>query len=196
MKKLILILIVAFTATIFNSCTENTPVPTEKKSQTLPLRGENAIDLAAPYYDDSLEKRLNTEMTAIEQNKAISKSKEIPVGEKNFKKLVAFIEKNGFVVPQQGVPCDYQYTFFDSHGNRHALITIKRDKDGHPSINGTVSHISIWAYYKGIKDQDHYFGYGITSEKVAPFILDLDGTWKDADAVKFGYEEFLAKVLK
>ncbi len=71
---------------------------------------------------------------------------EIPVGEKNFEKLVNFIQNKGFAVPQRGISCDYQYTFLDTDGNRHALITIKRDKDGNPSMQGVVNHISVWAY--------------------------------------------------
>ena len=194
MKKVIFILIVAFTATIFNSCTKNSETNVQRQSQK--LHGVNGVDVAAPSFTDSILYQIEEENKIIEKNKAVSKSMEISVGEEHFKKIVSFIEKNGFVVPQRGVPCDYQYTFFDSHGNRHAFITIKRDKDGNPSTKGTVDQISTWAYYNGIKDQDHYFGYGITSEKVAPFNLEINGVWKHADAVRFGYEEFLKKVLK
>ncbi len=195
MKKLIFILPIFLVAMALNSCTNNLEPNVQRQSQN--LHGANGVDIAAPEnHVDSLLREIEEEHKTIEKNLVISKSKEIPVGEKNFKKLVTFIEKNGFVVPQKGVSCDYQYTFFDSHGNRHALITIKRDKDGNPSTKGTVDQISIWAYYKGIKDQEHYFGYRITSEKVGPFHYDIDGGWTHADAVKFGYEEFLAKALK
>ena len=129
-------------------------------------------------------------------NIAISKAMEIPVGKVNFQKLVAFIEKNGFVVPQRGVPCDHRFIFIDSKGNLHALITIKRDTAGYPSLKGTVKQISIWAYEKNIQNQEHFFGYQIREDKVAPFMLQRDGTWKHADYVRIGYEELLAKVSK
>ncbi len=118
----------------------------------------------------------------------------IPVGEQNFKKLVFYIEKNGFVVPQRGVSCDYQYTFFDKDGNRHAMITIKRDKNGNPSMKGTVEQISVWMYYQGKKDQEHFLGYEITKERAFPFLIEDEYVQKHIQTVKKGYEEFLAKV--
>lgn len=120
---------------------------------------------------------------------------EIQVGEKNFRKLVNFIQSKGFVVPQRGIPCDYQYTFFDTNGNRHALITIKRDKDGNPSMQGTVDHINVWAYYNGIKDQDHFFMYDIYKEKVVT-IPTFKYKALHIQSIKKGYEDFLAFVNK
>jgi hypothetical protein len=120
----------------------------------------------------------------------------IPVGEENFAKLVTFIEKKGFSVPQAGIASDYQYTFFDKKGTRHALITIRRDKDGNPSLQGTVDQISVWAYYGGKKDLNHYFGYSITKERAFPFIVDDSNVKKHIDAVREGYGEFLALVNK
>ncbi len=121
---------------------------------------------------------------------------QIPVGEENFKKLVSYIEKNGFVVPQRGISCDYQYTFFDKNGNPHAMTTIKRDKDGNPSTKGTVDQISVWAYYEGIKDQEHFFGYSITKDRAFPFLTQDEYVEKHIEAVKKGYNDFLEKVNK
>lgn len=121
---------------------------------------------------------------------------QIPVGEKNFKKIVAYIEKNGFLVPQRGIPCDHQYTFIDKNGNRHALITTRRDKNGEPSVKGSVESIDVWAYYKGKKDLEHFFGYSISKEKVALCITDPEYIEKHIYAVKKGYEDFLAHVNK
>src|SRR3989344_4883125 len=97
----------------------------------------------------------------------------VPVGEENFNKLVAFIEKHGSVVVEKGVPCDHQYTFIDSRGNEHFMITVNEDKDGH-------------------KDGPQ-FEYLITEKSVVSTFLS-SGT--STDDVKFGYEEFLAKVSK
>jgi len=108
--------------------------------------------------------------------------------------MVDYIEKNGFVVTERGVASDHQYTFIDSNGNRHALMTIKRDADGNPSKKGKVTQISVWAYYKGIKDQDHYFGYRIGADKITPFGSNTGEKWKERSDVKFGYDEFLKKV--
>ncbi len=113
----------------------------------------------------------------------------IPVGSENFTKLVDFIEKNGFVTENKGIPSDHQYTFIDSQKNRHALITIKRDDNGQPSVNGKVKQISVWAYEKGIKSQEKFFGYGITQDSVFSF---LEGEEHFLE-IKLGYEEFTKK---
>jgi len=116
----------------------------------------------------------------------------IVVGEENFNLLVSYIEKNGFVVIDRGIPCDHQYTFYDSHGNRHALITIKRDGNGMPSMNGVVDQISVWAYEKGIRDQEHFFGYQVREDGVHNFLPELEK--KYFYDIKRGYEELLKKV--
>lgn len=130
----------------------------------------------------------------INSGNGASSNEKIFVGEENFQKLVDFIEKNGFVVPQDGVSCDYQYTFFDGNGNRHALITIRRNEDGQPSMEGLVSHISVWAYYGGVRDQGHYFGYDITKEEAFPFLRTEEYINKHIQAVKKGYNDFLTHV--
>ena len=117
----------------------------------------------------------------------------IPVGEENFQKLVSFIQTNGRIVYERGVPCDHQYTFFDEEGNRHAMITIKRDKEGHPSFNGVVNHISVWAYYKGIRDDEHFFSYEINTERAFPFITSDDYVQKHIEGVRLGYQTVLKK---
>lgn len=144
---------------------------------------------------DTFFTRLEKEEKQREENKIISKSQEIPVGRENFRKLVAFIEKNGFIEPEYGnIPCDYQYNFIDQKGNLHGFITIKRDENGKPSITGKVDQITVYGYKENIRNQEHYFGYRITEENVAPFTLDINNKWDDADNVKIGYEEFLSKV--
>ncbi len=118
----------------------------------------------------------------------------IEVGVENFEELVDYIEERGFVVSERGIPCDYQYTFFDSKGNRHAMIAIKRDASGHPSMEGIVDQISVFAYYEGVKDQEHFFGYLINKEEVKPYSYNRDGTWKEKNDVESSYYEFLEKV--
>lgn len=116
----------------------------------------------------------------------------IPVSQEDFQAMVKFIEKNGFSTGDG----DMQYTFFDSHGNRHALMTIKRDENNKPSKQGKVVQISVWSYYEGIKDQEHFFGWQITDGKVMLAVPDIDKNIPDFTYVKFGYQEFLAEVRK
>lgn len=118
---------------------------------------------------------------------------DIKVGEINFDKLCKYIEHNGFSTPQQGVKSDYQYSFRDSRGNKHAFVTIKRNGT-EPSFNGKIIQISVWGYAKGVKDQKHFFGYLINRDKILPLTRELDGTWNYYEDVKLGYDEFLAKV--
>ncbi len=189
MKRIILTLSVALVvAFIFTSCSNG-----NKNESVTSVRPDitKVVSLT-----DTASLRFQKEEEMRKENQAISKLKEIPVGEDNFSKLVTFIEKRGFVVPQGGVPSDYQFTFFDSKGNRHAMITTRRDTEGKPSTKGTVSQISVWAYKKGIKDQKHFFGYCISPNTMHPYYLELDGTWKGVDEATFGYNEFLKKVCR
>lgn len=141
---------------------------------------------------DDLLVRYRKEDSLKKVNEQISHSKEIPVGNENFNALVSFIEKRGFVITglPSNTPMGHQYTFYDSKGNRHALIA---DRYGDPHSIGTVSKIVVYGYRDGIKDQDHFFPYTITPDKVYCDMLQIDGTWPDADRVKLGYEEFLKK---
>lgn len=193
MKKVILTSVVAFMALVFTAC-HSSDVKQEEKSNVT-VDNQEAKDLIKSNIETSQQVE-NFDEQLRKANEATSKAKEIPVGQENFQKLVSFIEKRGFVVAQNDIPCDYQYTFNDSKGNRHAMMTIKRDDTGNPSMKGAVNQISVWAYYNGIRDQKHFFGYKITADKVAPFLPEIDGTWKEADDVKLGYEEFLKKVNK
>lgn len=118
------------------------------------------------------------------------------VGKDDFQKIVSYIEKNGELLTERGVKCDHQVTFFDSKGNRHAMITIKRDSAGISSTKGIVDQISVWAYKKGIKDQKHFFGYYISKEKIDLFVPDLHSNKEDSENMIFGYQEFLKKVKK
>lgn len=127
------------------------------------------------------------------RNKEVSKSQEIPVGEENFGKLADFILKNGFTIFEGTAK---QYTFFDTKGNRHAYLAMKMDTNNNPSKTGKVSYIVVYGYYKGIRDHEHFFPYQITKETVFCPSLRLDKNWRDYEAVKFGYSEFLAKASK
>ncbi len=124
------------------------------------------------------------------------KSLSVPVGEENFNKLVNFIEKNGFVVYQRGIPSDHQYTFFDKSGNRHAMIIGRRDKNFNPSLSLTdpINVINVWAHYKGIRDFKHSFCYDISKKEAHTFTSDAEYARQNMPAIKNGYEEFLAKV--
>ena len=126
------------------------------------------------------------------------KPRSIEIGEENFKKIAGYIQKHGFVVAMgpKGVLCGRQYTFFDKVGNRHAMIACKTDAGGQPSVTGTVTFISVWGYYKGIKDQDHFFVYQITKEKAYLFTSDDAYVKKHISAVEKGYNDFLAFVDK
>lgn len=72
------------------------------------------------------------------------------------------------------------------------MITIKRDENGSPSTKGKVDQVSVFGYYNGIKDSDHFFGYAITKEKVFPF--SLQDEQKYFDIISTGYQNFLEKV--
>ncbi len=131
-----------------------------------------------------------------EQNRAVSKSQEIPTGKETFDKLVDFIWKKGFTINggYERIPCGRQYTFYDSRGNRHGYLAIKTESDtGQASMTGKVYSIVTYGFYKGIRDQEHFFPYDITEKSVFCSILSLDGTWKDVEAATFGYKEFLKK---
>ncbi len=118
----------------------------------------------------------------------------ITVGEANFNQLVSYIEKNGKLLTEKGIPCDHQVTFFDSKGTRHAFVTIERDTKGNPSKNGQVNQISVWAYLEGKKDQKHSFGYRITKESCVNFIAEQHLQY--FVSMQTGYDEFLAKAKK
>lgn len=118
---------------------------------------------------------------------------DILVGEDNFEKIVNYIQLNGSVVADRGVPCNYQYTFYDSDDNPHKMIAVKRDKANKPSIKGEIRHISIWSYYDGIIDQDHAFSY-IISKKSITLNAGFAKDFSHYETVKKGYEEFLAKI--
>lgn len=175
MKKIGIVASFLLVSSCLISCSSN-PEPSDELSNSVPKSEESVL----PIKDDSM---------TIEVKKL---GPQIPVGEESFKKLVAYVEKNGFAVPQNGVLCDRQYTFIDKVGNRHALITIKRDDKGQPSMSGNVRQISVWAYYKGKKTQDNFFAWAITRERVRS-ILDKPSP-QDLEAITRGYEEFLTKV--
>lgn len=134
-----------------------------------------------------------TSLTTPEAQNDTQKFQPIEVANGDFTMLVNYIEKEGFPVREGDISCDHQITFYDKNGNRHAMMTIKRDTNNKPSIQGTVNQISVWAYHGGIKDQEHFFGYIITENEVRPV---TDEPWTERDDVNSAYNEVLKKVKK
>lgn len=150
----------------------------------------NAIDTtAASKTVSTVNKEITDRDSVRNRNLAETKQKEITVGSETFKKIVDYIWKYGFSItggPHNELP-GREYVFNDSAGNRHGLLAIKNEA-------GVVQSIFIYGFKDGIKDQAHFFPYVITPEKVYTDIPDVDGSWRDADIVKAGYEQFLKKV--
>lgn len=179
MKKIILPLFATFFALVTSSCNNN-----EKSSSG-----------AHPHFevrgaDSPTEANGNPAPGTMHTDSIIT------VGKENFDKLVAYIEKNGVVSVQKGIPCDHRYSFFTTDSVQHIAITIKRDAAGQPSIKGKVNQISVWAYEKGKGDQKHFFGYDITAERANTFINDPKYQNRYFNKMKRGYKELLVKVDK
>ena len=157
--------------------------------------------LGCQFKDDKKEiiTNLPIESTDNEFDDSITKMEALKplcsVGEENFNKLVNFIEENGDTVYDKGVPCNYQIIFCDIKGNKHAMVTLKTDKNGNPSINGSVKRIIVWSYYKGIMNRKNFFGYFITKEGVFTFIDKDQHVEKNVLIAKRGYKDFLNFVL-
>jgi len=182
MKKFLIIAAAILLAAIFVSCnSSNTKTAVATKQDSV---------YNAPY--DSNLANLQKSLPPNEGNAPIVYP-DIKVGEVNFDKLCKFIGRYGFSIPEEGAKSDFQYSFRDSRGNRHAFVIIRREGDK-PSSTGKVIQISVWAYAKGIKNQKHFFGYIITRDKISPLTRELDGNWKYYEDVVLGYNEFLAKV--
>lgn len=169
------------------SCNDSTPQEKTVTKTTTDVRPPSKFEIEMRQKDSIRAKNI-----------AETKAKEIPVGKENFEKLIAFIEKHGFTTDggRERIPCGKQYTFYDKSGYRHAFLTFKTDSAGNPSMTGTVKEVIIYGYRNGIKNQEHFFPYRINSEKVFNDIPEIDGSWPEAEIVKKGYEEFLAKVQK
>jgi hypothetical protein len=185
MKLTVLTITVAFLAVIMISCSNRTNNQTSinQKSDSV------ASDTGKVIRPDTVLTKLQMSFPKKEGNAPLAKGT-ILVGMHNFEALSNYIEKNGFVVKQNGIPSDHQVTFVDSKGDRHAFITIRRDANSKPSIKGELVQISVWAYKKGIKDQKHFFMYVITKEMI------LFTNPNAFDDILFGYKEFLAKAKK
>jgi hypothetical protein len=186
MKKVTFASLFAVLSTMFAACSGDNPT----------MLG-SAAPVATVATPDSLTSYQKEEKVR-KENVVASKAKEIPVGEETFKMIVSFIESHGFMIsggPQNiSIRSGHQYTFTDRIGNRHAFLAIRRDRAGNTSLNGTVGSIFVYSYYKGIRDQDHFFSWDIDAGTVHPYLLDYTGTWKAADDVKIAYEDFLKKV--
>lgn len=177
MKTFTLIAMLVF-ASFLTSCTQqdSTVVATSNTATKKPVQ-DNPVSKEDKEWDYKFKK----------ENKSISVSSE------DFNALVKFIETKGFPVGDG----EKQYTYFDSHKNRHAMIAIKRGDDNKPSPQGKVVQISVWAYDKGIKDQEHFFGYAISPEDGVFSLIDsAEYNDKHFSKIEFGYKEFLEKAKK
>ncbi|KKP38198.1 MAG: hypothetical protein UR28_C0020G0007 [Candidatus Peregrinibacteria bacterium GW2011_GWF2_33_10] len=162
----------------------------EKVIKYLEIENGNFYGLLIQTQQDTIDLLEQAKDGLVQENNPVNPNS-IEVKSEDFDKLVAFIEREGFLIKEPGVSCDHQYTFFDKNGNRHAMMAIKRDANGKPSKQGSVKQISVWAYHQGIRDQEHYFGYIITAEEIAP-------SWRltpeEKSEVRKAYNEILEKI--
>lgn len=108
----------------------------------------------------------------------------------DFELMVKFIETKGVQTNWRPHGSMHQFTFLDTKGNRHALIAT-RLKNNERAVDGTVGQISVWAYGKGVKDQDHFVGYIATPTSVG---TDYSDDSPYLNTVAEGFKEFLTKV--
>jgi hypothetical protein len=160
-----------------------------QKTPPAPVAAEDGITMS-PEGAEIIKSNIETS-NAIESSFAPNGNlKQIIVGEDNFKALVAYVEKHGTVSIEKGIPSDRRLVFADSKGNRHVLITIKRDENGQPSLKGKVVQISVWCN----TTKGDFVGYVINSEEVYP--LTSDKSEGLPSPVAIGYSELLTKVTK
>lgn len=138
-------------------------------------------------YLDSLNNQFRAEEQKIRENEKISNSKKVPTGTQLFTKIMAFLQENGNNVyfSKKADFTGKRYIFTDTKGNQHALWKWSNYKE-----------IQVYSHYNGIEDQNHFFGWDIDSVSTRPFTSPVDGIWKDADAVNFAFNEFVAKKIK
>lgn len=108
---------------------------------------------------------------------------QVSVGDDNFKKLVAYIEKNGSVYSKKN-PCTFFYTFVDKDGNECKMNIVRTNEDGMESPKGTIGNIRCVLFCKGACDYNVFY---ITKDKL--LILNE----KDLNIVKRGYYKLLAQ---
>lgn len=109
-------------------------------------------------------------------NKIINETN-IKIPEEDVKEMMKYIKKNWFKVDKN----DYQFTFFDSKWNRHAMIVVSDNQ------------ISVWAYYEWKKDQEHFFGYVILNNEVIIEIPTLEHI-KEKKDIEIALNEFIKKI--
>lgn len=178
LKKNFEIILVIF-ITIFNiSCSTDTVENTEF-TQTV--------------FTDTLDQTKYVTEELMESPEVVLPEYAIPMQNGDLQKLITHVQEKGFVVEERGIYCDHQLTFYDSKGNRHAIIAAKRDKSKKPSLTGTVGRMHVWAYKDGIKDSDHYFGYVIGEESIRPTSPPYDGIWTERSLVQEAIAELLAQ---
>ena len=188
MKKVILTAIVAFSALAFLGCS----------SKDNKLADNSRTITAAPINKpDTVLAKWQKERQIASQNKAISRTLEIPTGRENFDKIVAYIWKYGFMITgpngfmitgePKRIACGKQYTFYDSKGNGHICLAIKIDAvTKQASMTGKVQNVFVYGYNKGSRGQKYIFSYDITAERVI-------GPMKNVDEATFGYKKLLAE---
>lgn len=115
------------------------------------------------------------------------------VDREEFSQMAKFIEGHGR--PFVHKITDGRYDFKDSEGNLNIMAAIKRAVIGGPAIKDSVVQISVWAYYQGIKDDNHFYGYIIYPDKVTLAYNDQDST-RHIQIIKKTYQEFLARAKR
>jgi len=115
---------------------------------------------------------------------------EIYVGEKTFKKMLRFINKNGTPAVIMGTLIKDQFWFTDQKNNCHTLMTSRKYADHAADISDEIVNILVWSYKDCKEVPENFFLFTITPNKVV--INDP----KDYEAIKIGYNEFLEMVNK
>lgn len=112
----------------------------------------------------------------------------IPVGEENFKKIVAYIglygsKENGYTL----------LTFTDKNGNNHKMVMMAKenDEDNELSSQDSVRQVSVLMYYDKIIDQKETLIYVITKKEARPALQKDIADEKQVQALRDGYEDFL-----
>ena len=108
----------------------------------------------------------------------------------SYEKMSNFILKKGYRIKDN----DVQYTFWDSHGNRHGMVVIQRPNKGHFSEAKPIQ-ISVWVNNpdKGAKPDKEFFFYAIHPGDS----LVLEGAVNKAykEEIMFAIDEFKTKKI-
>jgi len=183
MKKVTLILSAALMFAVLTNCSSGTD------------NGKTAVEFI------TVNGSVNT--NGVKYELAEGFDSQLLVGKENFKKLVAFIEKNGSVAPvcpslvihKPIIKHSYQYKFTDKRGDLLEMMTINKDANGIPSCeaDATVKEIRIWGYEKDTRDNKHQFEYAITVERIMPDVDISENIEKQIKTIARSYKDLLAK---